>query len=100
MTGLPAQVNYLRDRLGDPNSAWIKAWANLAAGSIKNNRVQPVEVAGDDAAKAIAFKMLTVEGWEPLDCGSVEDIPKIETGFHPHRWRHPRHLEFNGPNHP
>ena len=48
----------------------------------------------------IAFKMLEAEGWEPLDCGGPEDIPKIETGFHPRRVRHPRHLEFNGPKHP
>ena len=94
------QVNYLRDRLGDPSSSWVKAWHNLAAGSILKNRVQPVEVAGDAAAKAMAFKMLEVAGWEPLDCGGPEDIPKIETGFHERRWRHPRHLAFNGPNHP
>ena len=93
-------VNYLRDRLDDPTSGWIKAWSNLAAGSIRDNRVQPVEVAGDESAKAVAFRMLQDEGWEPLDCGGPEDIPKIETGFHPRRWRHPRHLEFNGPNHP
>merc|ERR1711907_421804 len=75
-------VNYLRDRLGGGSSSWVKAWHNLAAASIYHNRVQPVEVAGDDAAKAVAFKMMELEGWEPLDCGSVEDIPKIETGFH------------------
>ena len=62
--------------------------------------MQPVEVAGDPAAKAVAFKMLEAAGWEPLDCGGTEDIPKIETGFHARRVRHPRHLEFNGPNHP
>jgi len=94
------QVNYLRDRLNDPTSGWVKAWANLMAASITRNKVQPVEVAGDDTAKAVTFKLLQAEGWEPLDCGGIEDIPKIETGFHPRRVRHPRHLEFNGPNHP
>merc|ERR1719473_2419227 len=34
-------VNYLRDRLDDPTAGWVKAWHNLAAGSILKNRVQP-----------------------------------------------------------
>eukprot|EP00931_Biecheleriopsis_adriatica_P119486 TRINITY_DN94709_c0_g1_i1.p1 TRINITY_DN94709_c0_g1~~TRINITY_DN94709_c0_g1_i1.p1 ORF type:complete len:235 (-),score=28.21 TRINITY_DN94709_c0_g1_i1:290-958(-) len=93
-------VNYLRDRLSDPSSSWIKAWANLYYLSIANNKAQPVEVAGDTTAKEVAFKILTAEGWEPLDCGGISDVPQIETGFHPRRVRHPRHLEFNGPNHP
>lgn len=57
---------------------WIKAWANLMASSIHNNRVQPVEVAGDEGAKKIAFRMLEEAGWEPLDCGGLSDISKIE----------------------
>eukprot|EP00746_Dinoflagellata_sp_MGD_P133103 gnl/MRDRNA2_/MRDRNA2_66789_c0_seq2.p1 gnl/MRDRNA2_/MRDRNA2_66789_c0~~gnl/MRDRNA2_/MRDRNA2_66789_c0_seq2.p1 ORF type:complete len:241 (+),score=42.05 gnl/MRDRNA2_/MRDRNA2_66789_c0_seq2:79-801(+) len=93
-------VNYLRDRLNDSSSSWVKAWHNLYYKSIKNNKVQPVECAGDPAAKDMAFKILLAEGWEPLDCGGIQDIPKIETGFHERRWRHPRHIEFNGPNHP
>ena len=48
-TGEP--LPQLRDRLDDPTSGWIKAWSNLAAGSIRDNRVQPVEVAGDESAK-------------------------------------------------
>lgn len=93
-------VNYLRDRLNDPSTSWVKAWHNLYFRSIKNNRVQPVECAGDPDAKDWAFKILQAEGWEPLDCGGIQDIPKIETGFHERRWRHPRHIEFNGPRHP
>jgi len=68
--------------------------------SIKLNKHQPVECAGDQSAKEIAMEIMRVEGWEPLDCGGMEDIPKIETGTHERRWRHPRHIEFNGPDHP
>jgi predicted dinucleotide-binding enzyme len=93
-------VNWLKDRLDDPTASWVKSWANLMAGSIRNNRRQPVEVAGDPAAKAVAFRLLNTAGFEPLDCGGTQDIPKIEPGFHERRWKHPRHLEFNGPNHP
>lgn len=93
-------VSYMKDRLDDPSATWVKAWHNLSYRSIANNKVQPVECAGDQEAKAMAMKILTAEGWEPLDCGGIADVPKIETGFHERRWRHPRHLEFNGPNHP
>jgi predicted dinucleotide-binding enzyme len=93
-------VNWLKDNLNDPTSSWVKAWANLMARSIKDNRQQPVEVAGDPAAKSVTFRLLNYAGWEPLDCGSCEDIPKIEPGLHSRRWKHPRHLEYNGPNHP
>ena len=48
--------------------------------------------------------MLTAAGFEPLDCGSADAAKGIEpcaAPFNrPERWRHPRHLEFNGPNHP
>lgn len=44
-----------------------------------------METAGDPAAKEVAIAMLTAEGWEPLDCGGIADIPKIETGFHERR---------------
>jgi len=93
-------VTYMKDRLNDPSATFVKAWHNLYYKSIANNKVQPVECAGDAAAKAMAMKMLTAEGWEPLDCGGIDDVPKIETGFHERRWRHPRHREFNGPSHP
>ena len=68
--------------------------------SIRDNRQQPVEVAGDDNAKAVAFRLLNKAGFEPLDCGGMEDICKIEPGYHSRRERHPRHIEFNGANHP
>ena len=45
---------WLRERLNDPTASWVKAWANLMSGSIKSNRCQPVEVAGDAAAKVRA----------------------------------------------
>jgi len=93
-------VNYLRDRLGDPSTQWVKAWHNLYYKSIMDDKRQPVECAGDPRAKAIAMEIMFQEGWEPLDCGGIDDVPNIETGFHPRRRRHPRHLEFNGPNHP
>jgi len=93
-------VNWLKDRLNDPTASWVKAMANLMARSIYQNKVQPVEVAGDEAAKEVIIRLLEHAGWEPLDCGTAADIPKIEPGFHENRWRHPRHLEFNGPNHP
>ena len=93
-------VNYMKDRLNDPTATFVKAWHNLYYKSIANNKVQPVECAGDPAAKEVAMKMLTAEGWEPLDCGGIADVPAVETGFHPRRKRHPRHVEFNGPDHP
>merc|ERR1712118_573990 len=79
-------VNWLKDRLNDPTASWVKAWANLMWKSIRDNRQQPVEVAGDPAAKAMAFRLLQHAGFEPLDCGSAEDIPKIEPGYHERRW--------------
>ena len=99
-----SHLNYLKDRLDDPSSSWVKAWANVMYTSISNFNRQPMEVAGDPKAKETAFRMLTAAGFEPLDCGTAEDAMKIEpisAPFNrPERWRHPRHLEFNGPNHP
>lgn len=89
-----------KERMGDSTAAWVKCFANLAAGSVRNRRVQPVEVAGDEVGKAVCFKLLKAAGFEPLDCGGMADCPKIEPGYHPRRWKHPRHLEFNGANHP
>lgn len=91
---------YGKERLGDASASWCKSFANLMAASLRNRRLQPVEVAGDDVAKAVAVKLLTTAGFEPLDCGGIDDCAKIEPGFHPRRWKHPRHLAFNGPNHP
>ena len=50
--------------------------------------------------QAVATRLLTTAGFEPLDCGDAEDTPKIEPGYHERRWKHPRHLEFNGEKHP
>eukprot|EP00392_Amoebophrya_sp_AT5.2_P006300 g6311.t1 len=94
-------VSYLKDRVNDEDGThFAKAWHNLYYKSIMNNKVQPVECGGDAVAKQIAMDILAAEGWEPLDCGGIQDLPKIETGFHERRVRHPRHLEFNGPDHP
>jgi predicted dinucleotide-binding enzyme len=93
-------VNFIKAKLNDPTASVVKAWANLMASSIANNRRQPVGVAGDPAAKAVAIRLLHRAGFEFLDCGGPEDVAKIEPGFHERRWKHPRHLQFNGPNHP
>ncbi|CAD7949381.1 unnamed protein product [Amoebophrya sp. A25] len=93
-------INYLSDRLNDPSTGFVKAWHNLYFKSIMNNKVQPVECGGHPRAKAIAMAMMAKEGWEPLDCGGMEDLLRIETGFHESRVRDPIHLEFDGPNHP
>lgn len=99
-----SHVNWLKDRLADPSSSFVKAWANVMYSSISGFRVQPMEVAGDETAKAMAFRMLTAAGFEPLDCGTLDDAKGIEpcsAPFNrPERVRHPRHLEFNGPKHP
>ena len=99
-----SHLTYLRDVLADPSASWVKAWANVMAGSISGFRTQPMEVAGDPKAKAIAFRMLAAAGFEPLDCGGADDAKGIEPCSAPYdrpeRWRHPRHLEHNGPNHP
>ena len=99
-----SHLNWLQDLLGDPSASWVKSWANVMSGSISGFRKQPMEVAGDEQAKKAAFRMLTAAGFEPLDCGSAADAMKIEPCSAPYnrpeRWRHPRHLEFNGPNHP
>ena len=72
--------------------------------SISGFRRQSMEVAGDEAAKKMAFRMLEAAGFEPLDCGSADDAKGIEPCSAPYdrkeRWRHPRHLAHNGPNHP
>eukprot|EP00930_Biecheleria_cincta_P048805 TRINITY_DN34069_c0_g1_i1.p1 TRINITY_DN34069_c0_g1~~TRINITY_DN34069_c0_g1_i1.p1 ORF type:complete len:199 (+),score=30.20 TRINITY_DN34069_c0_g1_i1:162-758(+) len=93
-------VSFLKARLNDPSASFVKAWANVMAREIRDNRQQPVEVAGDPEAKSVAIRLLNRAGFEPIDCGGPEDIPKIEPGFHERRWRHPRHLAFNGPDHP
>ena len=83
---------------------WAKAWANVMYTSISGFRKQPMEVAGDEAAKAMAFRMLSAAGFEPLDCGSAEDAKGIEPCSAPYdrpeRVRHPRHVEWNGLQHP
>mmetsp|Transcript_9800 Transcript_9800/g.13771 ORF Transcript_9800/g.13771 Transcript_9800/m.13771 type:complete len:116 (-) Transcript_9800:169-516(-) len=93
-------VSFLKEKLNDPTASFVKAWANFMARSIADNRQQPAEVAGDPKAKEVAIRLLNRAGFEPLDCGGVEDVAKIEPGFHERRQRHPRHLEFNGPRHP
>ena len=99
-----SHLNWLKDRLGDPSSSWVKSWANVMYSSISNFNHQPMEVAGDEAAKKMAFRMLTAAGFEPLDCGSADDAKGIEpcsAPFNrPERVRHPRHLAHNGPRHP
>ena len=93
-------IEWLKSLLDDPSTCFVKAWANLMAQSISKNRKQPVEVAGDDKAKEIAFRLLNKVGFTPCDCGGCADVPKIEPGFHERRWKHPTHLAFNGANHP
>ena len=99
-----SSLNFLKDLLADPTASWVKAWANVMFTSISNFKCQPMEVAGDERAKEMAFRMLTAAGFEPLDCGTAEDAKGIEPCSAPYdrpeRWRHPRHLQFNGPNHP
>ena len=47
------------------------------ASSISGFRVQPMEVAGDEKAKAMAVRMLEAAGFEPLDCGTASDADKL-----------------------
>ena len=97
-----SHLNYLKDRLGDPSSSWVKAWANVMYTSISNFNRQPMEVAGDPKAKETAFRMLTAAGFEPLDCGGGgrEKIEPSAPFDRPERVRHPRHVEHSRTRHP
>jgi predicted dinucleotide-binding enzyme len=86
--------------LGDASASWCKCLANLDASSLRYRRLQPVEVAGDDLAKSVMIRLLTMVGFEPLDCGGIDDCAKIEPGYHSRRWKHPKHLAYHGQNHP
>jgi len=91
---------YAKARLGDASASWCKCLANLDASSLRYRRLQPVEVAGDDLAKSVMIRLLTMVGFEPLDCGGIDDCAKIEPGYHSRRWKHPKHLAYHGQNHP
>ena len=78
-----------------PETSWIKCWQSVMASSIATNKKQPMEVAGDDAPKAVAIRLLTALGWEPLDCGGVADARLLERQG-PEQMKHPRQAEDDG----
>ena len=48
-----------QDMLGDDSASWCKAFSHVMASSIKNNKVQPLEIAGDGMAKVC----VSVRAW-------------------------------------
>ena len=54
-----------------------------------------MEVAGDDAPKKVAIRLLAALGWEPLDCGGVADARLLERQG-PQQMKHPRQAEDDG----
>eukprot|EP00928_Gymnodinium_smaydae_P047128 TRINITY_DN31435_c0_g1_i1.p1 TRINITY_DN31435_c0_g1~~TRINITY_DN31435_c0_g1_i1.p1 ORF type:complete len:241 (+),score=38.23 TRINITY_DN31435_c0_g1_i1:60-782(+) len=97
-------MNYLKDYLKDSSASWAKAFANIKSSDLIDRVKQPIEVAGDFVAKDAVMKMIRLAGFEPLDCGTAADVPGIEPCSPPYdrpeRKRHPKHLEFHGPDHP
>ena len=69
----------------------------MGTASVGSNRQQPIEVCGDARAKGVVMRVLTACGWEPLDCGGVDDAPLIEPRG-PRRRRHPRIEEYDAAN--
>ncbi len=78
-----------------PETRWLKCWQSVMASSIANNKKQPMEVAGDDAPKKVAIRLLAALGWEPLDCGGVADARLLERQG-PQQMKHPRQAEDDG----
>ncbi len=78
-----------------PETSWLKCWQSVMSGSIAANKKQPMEVAGDDAPKAVAIRLLAALGWEPLDCGGVAEARLLERQG-PAQMKHPKQAEDDG----
>ena len=89
-----------------PGHAGVRAEAKAARDAAETARVQSKAAAATERekAKAMAARILTAAGFEPLDCGTADDAKGIEpcsAPFNrPERVRHPRHVEHNGLQHP
>ena len=61
---------------------------------LKANKRQPIEVCGDERAKRRVMSVLSLAGWEPLDCGAADMAARLEPRG-PRRRKHPRVAEYD-----
>ena len=67
----------------------------MGSDSLRKNKVQPIEVCGEERAKRTIIELLSTCGWEPLDCGGVEDGGPLCEPRGPKRKKHPRIVEYD-----
>ena len=86
-----------KEVLNDDSVSWATTFKSMGTASVGGNRQQPIEVCGDARAKGAVMRVLATCGWEPLDCGGVEDAPTLEPRG-PRRRKHPRIAEYDAAN--
>ena len=89
-----SSTTWNKEILGDAGVSWAATFKSMGTDSVSRNNKQPIEVCGDEPAKTAVMQMLEICGWEPLDCGSVDDTPFIEPRG-PKRRKHPRIVEYD-----
>lgn len=87
-------LQWHRASLADPTVSMATAFKSIMASSIASNRKQPTEICGDERAKIVLSALIQAHGWEPVDCGGIDDAPKLEPRG-PLRQKHPRITEYD-----
>merc|ERR1712046_406411 len=89
-----SSLPWLKDYLGDPTASWASTFKSMGWESVRDNKAQPIEICGDEHAKAVVMQLLSAAGWKPLDCGGVQHAPLLEP-CGPKRRKHPRIEEYD-----
>ena len=87
-------LTFHAEYLGDPSTSWACAYKNIMWTSIEQYRLQPTEICGDAEARAVLSDLVRAHGFEPVDCGAIDNAPLLEPRG-PRRRKHPRIVQYD-----
>jgi len=89
-----AALTHHAEYLGDPTASWATAYKSIMWTSIERYKLQPTEICGDEVARSLLAQLVRAHGFEPVDCGGLENARLLEING-PSRSKHPRIAEYD-----
>ena len=86
--GYTSALTYHANEFGDKNTFWVGGYKSVMWTSLRDSKLQGIEIAGDVVGRMIFGKIIAKTGFKPLDCGGLSTAGVIEPGG-PDRKPHP-----------
>eukprot|EP00746_Dinoflagellata_sp_MGD_P002850 gnl/MRDRNA2_/MRDRNA2_105569_c0_seq1.p1 gnl/MRDRNA2_/MRDRNA2_105569_c0~~gnl/MRDRNA2_/MRDRNA2_105569_c0_seq1.p1 ORF type:complete len:225 (+),score=28.69 gnl/MRDRNA2_/MRDRNA2_105569_c0_seq1:123-797(+) len=82
-------LQYHSSKFNDPSTSWVAGYKSVMWTSIRDNKRQGIEIAGDERGRATFGALIAAHGFTPLDCGGIVDGGAVIEPGGPRRKPHP-----------